>query len=60
MKDDFIISTFNVRGLRSKQKRDKIFHYLKSMGKGIFCLKETYSTSEVHDIWTKEWNDTCF
>jgi hypothetical protein len=49
------VHTFNVRGLRDKTKRNRLFNYFKKNMKGIICLQETYSVPGDLDVWTKEW-----
>ena len=54
------IHTFNVRGLRDKNKRHKIFTYIKQNLKGITYLQETHATERDKDIWKREWNGDIF
>ena len=56
MELDFSVFTFNVRGLRGRDKRIKIFDYLNDKTKnGIFLLQETHSTCEVITNWSHDW-----
>ena len=47
--------SLNVRGLRNGNKRRAIFSYLKMQKATIFCLQETYSSSEDEKVWSAEW-----
>ena len=52
---DFSIISNNVRGLRNKKKRIKIFNYLKDrLKKGLILLQETHSTSDDLEKWSNE------
>ena len=57
---DFSWITLNVRGLRNKDKRTRIFEWCKSKGSDISFLQETYSTLEVEEQWKKEWGGPMF
>ena len=52
--------SWNVRGLRSVNKRRAIFSYLKSQKATIFCLQETYSSIEDEKVWAAEWGGKIF
>ena len=54
------ICTFNVRGLRDKQKRIDIFSWLKKGNYDICLLQETHATKEVEPQWEQEWGYKCF
>lgn len=54
------IGTLNVNGLANKQKRTRIFEYLKQSKADVFCIQETHSTHEQTDRWTKEWSGKAF
>jgi exonuclease III len=54
------IYTFNVRGIRDKNKRNRLFNYLKKNMKGIVYLQETYSVPGDIERWTKEWGGHIF
>ena len=51
--------SLNVKGLREKVKRQRIFAWCREKGADIVFLQETYSTREVEDKWTSEWNGQC-
>ena len=52
---DFSIISNNVRGLRNKKKRVKIFNYLKDrLKKGLILLQETHSTRDDLEKWSNE------
>lgn len=48
-------STFNVKGLASKEKRLKIFNYLKEKQNTIFFLQKLHCVPDDHDSWKKQW-----
>ena len=50
--------TCNVKGLQNKNKRLKVFSYLKEKvnNRGIVFMQETHSSPEVEDSWKKEWD----
>ena len=49
------VYTFNVRGMRDKTKRARLFSYFKRNMNGIIFLQETYSVPGDLERWTKEW-----
>ena len=58
---DFSIVTFNVRGLRGKEKRVSIFEHLKIKGKnGIFLLQETHFEDNDKKTLQHEWGTKDF
>ena len=57
---DIKICSLNVRGLRNKKKRDKMFCWLKDQSYNIILLQETHSTSDIIDSWTAEWGNKAF
>ena len=52
---DITIFSLNVRGLRNRTKRKKVFRMLKQNNFDIICLQETYITCDVADQWKLEW-----
>ena len=53
--NDFSVISNNVRGLRNKNKRIKIFNYLKERLKiGLILLQETHSVVEDLENWSNE------
>ena len=52
---DLAINTFNVRGIRDKIKRQRLFKHFKCNLKGIVCLQETYSVPGDLQRWQNEW-----
>ena len=54
------ICSLNVRGLRNKVKRDKMFAWLKDQSYSIILLQETHSTSDINNQWTQEWGSLSF
>ena len=50
----------NVQGICSATKRKAIFMWLKEQKLDIIFLQETYSTAEVEDIWTTQWQSKLF
>ena len=55
MGDSLKLCTFNVNGLRQKEKRLSIFKRLAKL-KSIILLQETHSTENEEKIWRDEWN----
>ena len=49
------LHTFNVRGLRDKNKRRNIFTYIEANFKGITFLQETHALPIDIERWGKEW-----
>ena len=48
--------TFNCNGLNNKNKRKKVFTFLKEKLDAGFCfLQETHSTVADEDVWKKQW-----
>ena len=47
----------NVRGLRDKAKRRKIFQWCKMSG-DIVLMQETFSTEDIEHTWRDEWEGT--
>jgi len=54
-KGDFNLITQNVRGLREKKKRIKVFENLKKKKAGIALLQEAHCTKEIETLWKSEW-----
>lgn len=50
----------NVWGIRSYEKRCKIFRKCQKSSSSVFLLQETHSTSEVEDIWKTQWGGEIF
>ena len=49
------ILTFNVRGLRNKTKRLKIFNYLKKFSADIILIQEAHVLSNDQGEWKTDW-----
>ena len=55
MDTDFACISYNVKGLRRKEKRIKIFNYLKQkLQKGVILLQETHSTKDDLESWSND------
>ena len=54
-KNKITINSFNTRGLRSSEKRQKVFKWLNTSHVGITFLQETHSTLIDEQKWTREW-----
>ena len=55
------IATYNVRGLRDKEKCDKVIHWGKIFQFDVLCLQETFiSSKEEVDAFRKEWGGPVF
>ena len=52
--------SLNVRGLRSKEKRDAIFMWSKHQKADILLLQETYWTDNILKIIRNEWKGQCY
>ena len=54
-RDNFIISTLNVNGLKDLKKRRDIFNFLREKGQDIYLLQETHmkqkDTKFVRMLW---------
>jgi endonuclease/exonuclease/phosphatase (EEP) superfamily protein YafD len=50
------ITSFNVRGLRNKVKRQRVFNLLKTKHNGIIYLQETHTQPGDETVWKKEWH----
>ena len=54
-RNKIVINSFNTRGLRSLEKRQKVFKWLNTSHLGITFLQETHSTLIDEQKWTREW-----
>ena len=53
---EFKCLSYNVKGVRNKEKRIKIFNFCKDKGKsGIILLQETHSIKKDVAKWKNEW-----
>ena len=52
--------SLNVRGIRDKTKRSKVFSWLRAQKTDIACLQETFWTKELEDKVASEWNGPCY
>ena len=52
------ISTLNVRGLVSNEKRREVFHWLKKKKFSIYVLQEAHCMEKSSEIWAAEWGYT--
>ena len=58
MAQGFKVMTFNVRGLRDKNKRRSIFSHLHDRyPDSIVVMQETHSASEFENSWSNEWGE---
>ena len=57
---DFQLLSLNVRGIRSSIKRKALFMWLTQQKADIIFLQETYSTTEVEDIWNTQYKGNSF
>ena len=51
----FSTLSLNVRGLRDKFKRKKLFNWFKDIRTDIILLQETYSSIEIEEQWKLDW-----
>ena len=50
-----MLQCYNVKGLRRKEKRTKMFNYLKQkLQKGVILLQETHSTKDDLESWSND------
>ena len=54
------VISLNVRGLRNKQKRSKLFLWNRENKCDILFLQETFWTADLHKEIMYEWNGPCF
>ena len=48
-------SSVNIRGLRDKSKRLKVFNWVKEIKSDITLFQETFSLEENENEWTRDW-----
>ena len=51
------VFSLNVKGLRNKNKRKKVFNLFKREKYDFICLQETHITEDKADEWKNEWKD---
>ena len=56
----FSFLSLNVRGLRDKLKRSKIFSWINHQKSDVILLQETFLTSEIETVIKQELNYHCF
>ena len=49
------VATLNVRGLRNRNKRRKIFNWIAKQNIDLCCLQETYFTKEMSNEIANDW-----
>ena len=50
------VASFNVRGIRERQKRRTVFRHLHlKYPKHVVCIQETHSSPEIEQQWRNEW-----
>ena len=54
------LCSFNVRGIGSKTKREKVFQWLKEQPYSICLLQESHSSVEFRETWCKEWGSNAY
>ena len=52
--------TLNVRGLGNRDKRLKLFNYLKEKKTDVILLQETFCTNELCDTFNKDWDGAVY
>ena len=45
----------NIRGLRDKSKRLKVFNWVKEIKSDVILFQETFSLEENENEWTRDW-----
>jgi exonuclease III len=53
-------NSFNVRGIKDRRKRDKIFHHLKTNYSGIHCIQESHITELLQNEIRDTWGPNCY
>ena len=56
MMANLTLLSVNVRGIRDRNKRKRVFQWAKSKGGDLILLQETYSTPDVEDTWKRDWD----
>ena len=56
----FKLVSVNVRGIRDKNKRKKVFEWAKDKGGDVVLLQETYSSPDIEEIWKRDWKGEMF
>ena len=54
------IYSLNVKGIRERDKREKIFSWCKDKGADIVFLQETFSTRDIEDRWSSIWEGSIY
>ena len=49
------ILTLNVRGLADRDKRQTLFHLLRTWSADIYCLQEVHAPPDASTLWSMEW-----
>ena len=57
---NFKLLSLNARGIRSFEKRKAVFNWLYKSQADICFLQETYSSTEVENVWQKQWKGNMF
>ena len=57
---DIKIYTLNVRGMRSRKDRKKLFMFLSNLDYDVYMLQETHSAEQDIELWQKEWSGKSF
>ena len=47
--------SLNVRGIGNIEKRQKVFHWLKTQSCGFYFLQETHVNGKIKSKWEAEW-----
>ena len=60
MERNLTCATLNVRGLRNKEKRRKIFYWLQKRKYDVIYLQETYCTESFLTSFNRDWKGSVF
>ena len=60
MTQEIKVYNLNVRGIGDLAKRHKIFNYLKNTDADIFCIQESHSSTNMEELWVKQWAGQAF
>ena len=57
---NFKLLSLNARGIRSFEKLKAVFNWLYKSQADICFLQETYSSTEVENVWQKQWKGNMY
>lgn len=54
------VCTFNVKGLANKDKRTRVFEWLKTNNYSVCCLQELHCVKSDISVWQNQWKNQLF